>query len=91
MVECEKGTLRRVSPKYVEVPWTLVRGAPLIILSVFYVLKVVYSGIKTGKVEIKEGIIYRRKKQPIAYWSVIAGQIVIVLALLCLISIVIIR
>ena len=56
----------------------------LLILPALYIIRVIYIGIKTGKAEVKEGIIYKKKKSPIAYWIVIIVQFIIAIALLCL-------
>ena len=56
----------------------------LLILPALYIIRVVYIGIKTGKAEVKEGIVYKKKKSPIAYWIVIIVQSMIAIALLCL-------
>ena len=54
----------------------------LFVFPAVYLMRVVYLAIKSGKAEVKEGIIYRKNKQPIAYWIVIIVQSLIAILLL---------
>ena len=54
----------------------------LFVFPAVYLIRVVYLALKSGKAEVKEGIIYRKNKQPIAYWIVITVQSLIAILLL---------
>ncbi|MBN3039147.1 MAG: hypothetical protein JW869_07030 [Candidatus Omnitrophica bacterium] len=56
----------------------------LILVSCAYLLKVVCSALKTKKAEVKEGIIYRRSSQPVAYWIAVFIQSALALGLMLL-------
>lgn len=54
----------------------------LISLSAFYLIRCISLSLKNKKAEVKEGITYKRSRQPIAYWIVIFAQTTIAIALL---------
>ena len=60
--------------------------AILISLSVFYIIKSVGLSLKNKRAEVKEGITYKRSRQPIAYWTVIFAQTAIAIALVFLLT-----
>ena len=57
-------------------------------VSAGYLAWVVYRAIRTGKAEVKGGIVYGRRKQPAAYWTVIIVQSLIAVALIYLLFII---
>ena len=56
----------------------------LLIFSALYIIRIIYSGIKTGKAQVRGEVIYKKNNHPLAYWTVLIGQFIMVVILLCL-------